>query len=113
METTSQALAAFDKSKTGGKLRSTLMKKRNASSVVISVADRAKHHELTQQRKKLEKDRDGKIEKKKKLSAKLEATTRAKRLDGSGWFVEMDRIFAKHSVKTLFPFTFQQFPWTS
>ena len=43
---------------------------------------------MTEKRKKLEKERDRKIEKR-KMSAKLEATTRAKRLDRTGWFVQM------------------------
>ena len=99
LETTTKALAEFDKSKTGGKMRANLMKKRKASQTVISTADRAKHQELAGRRKKLERERDGKIEKKQKLTKKLEANTRAKRIDGKGWFVEMDRIFAKHGVK--------------
>ena len=99
MEATNQALTVFDKSKTGGKLRSDLMKKRNACKVVISADDRVKHHKWMEQRVKLEKERDEKMEKKKALSGKLEANTRAKRLDGKGWFIPMDRIYAKYGVK--------------
>lgn len=99
LEKTTHALAGFDKSKTGGKACSNLMKKRNASKIIISAAERAKYHELTEQRKKREKERDGKLEKKKTLSKKLESNTLAKRLNGNGWFVQMDHIFVKHGVK--------------
>ncbi len=67
MEATTQALTALDKSKTGGKLWSNLMKKRNACKIVISTDDRVKHHKWMEQRVKLEKERDEKMEKKKAL----------------------------------------------
>ncbi len=60
-EATNHALTAFDKSKTGGKLRSNLMKKRNACKVVISTDDRVKHHKWMEHRVKLEKERDEKM----------------------------------------------------
>ena len=99
IEATTEALAIFTASKTGGKRRTNLMTKRRGCQAVVIAQDIVRHKVLSDKKNAIEKIRDTNVEKRKNISKKLEANTRAKRKDGNGWFIPMDRIFVKHGVK--------------